>query len=609
MLQSMRSSAKYIWLFIVAAFIVGFLLYQTSGLFGRSAITPSTAVATVNGEDILYTTWQRLSQQLEEQQTQGSGQSVSLDQRQRIEDEAYNQLVDQVLIQQELHRRGITITDDEIADAARYNPPRQLMQDPELQTNGQFDIDKYQRLLASPLARQNGLLIQLEQYYRDQLPKQKLFEQLAVGVYPSAGQLWQNYQDTHDTAQISYAVLRPTAPDTSIHVSDEEVRAYYDSHKDDFTRQGHGAITVAIIPRVISAADSAAALKHAIDVRNRVLKGEKFEDLAKTESADSGSAVNGGDLGKGVRGRFVPAFEQAAYALKPGEISQPVLTQFGYHLIRMDSRNGDTIALHHMLFRITQTDSEADLTDRKADSLSKMAANTETPAKFDSAVKALHLQTIRAFVTEGQPLVAGGRLIPSVSAWAFGGAKVGETSDLYDDDNGYYMANLALVTPGGAQSLDAVKSDIRELLRRRKEIHALLGPAQKLATVAAASSLEQATTLLHTPLSKTQPFTRLSTLPDIGSVNQVIGAAFALPVGIVSAPVETDNGVYVIRVDRQVLANRKAFEAEASLLRQQRIQSLQQSRIQQFLSDLHSSAKITDNRKKLETAERRTNEG
>jgi peptidyl-prolyl cis-trans isomerase D len=608
MLQTMRSSAKYIWLFIVAAFVVGFLLYQTSGLFGRAPITSTTSVATVNGEDILVTTWQRLSQQLEEQQTQGSGRSVSLDERRRIQEQAFNQLVDEVLLRQELQRRGITVTDDELADAAKYTPPQQLMQDPELQTGGQFDIAKYQRLLNSPIAKQNGLLFQLEQYYRDQIPKQKLYEQIAAGVYPSDGQLWQNFRDTHDTAQITYAVLRPTAPDTSIHVSDDEVRAYYDAHKQGFDHPGRAAVAVAIIPRVISAADSAAVRNHALALRARILKGDKFEDVAKSESADSGSAVNGGDLGKGGRGRFVAPFEAAAYALKPGDVSEPVLTQFGYHLIRMDSRSGDTIALHHILLRIAQSDSEADHTDRKADSLSKMAANAESPARFEAAVKALHLETVRAFVTEGQPLVSNGRLVPSVSSWAFGGAKPGEASDLFDDDNGYYLARLEAVTPGGIPSLDVMKNDIRELLVRRKQIHALTGAAQKLAIAAAASSLEQATTVLHTPVSHSTPFTRVSTVPGVGNANEVIGAAFSLPVGAVSAPIETDDGVYVIRVDRRVPVDRRVFEVQQAMMRQQRLQSLEQARVRQFLTDLRNSAKIKDNRKAVEAAERRSND-
>jgi len=172
MLQSMRASAKYIWLFVVAAFVGGFILYESSGLFGGPTVTPTTAVATVNGEDILVTQWQALAQQMEQQSTQASGQSVSLDERKAIEDRAFNQLVDEALMRQELRRRDITVTDDELADAARYSPPPQLLQDPELQTNGQFDLAKYQRFLASPTAKQSGLLYQLEQYYRGVIPQQ-----------------------------------------------------------------------------------------------------------------------------------------------------------------------------------------------------------------------------------------------------------------------------------------------------------------------------------------------------------------------------------------------------------------------------------------------------
>ena len=478
MLQSMRASAKYIWLFVVAAFVGGFILYESSGLFGGPTVTPTTAVATVNGEDILVTQWQALAQQMEQQSTQASGQSVSLDERKAIEDRAFNQLVDEALMRQELRRRDITVTDDELADAARYSPPPQLLQDPELQTNGQFDLAKYQRFLASPTAKQSGLLYQLEQYYRGVIPQQKLYQQLTVGVWPSDALLWMTYRDAHDSAQISYASLRPTDQQVAAQkVSDDEVRAYYDAHKKEMDRPGHAVVTFTEIRRSVTAADSAAVRSHAEALRQRILGGEKFEDIAKSESADSASAVRGGDLGRGPLGRFVPQFEDAAKTLKPGEISQPVLTPFGYHLIRLDSRSGDTLALHHILLRITQSDSAADRTDRLADTLAKMASNAEQPAKFDSAVKALHLTATRAEVTEGQPLVMNGVQIPSVSAWAFSGAKPGESSDLFDDDNGYYLARLESVAPGGVPSLDQAKNDIRATLQRQKAVAALADPA------------------------------------------------------------------------------------------------------------------------------------
>ena len=131
MLQSMRSSAKYIWIFVTVAFIGGFLLYESSGLFGSAPITSTTAVATVNGQDILVTTWQTLSAQLEQQRTASSGESISLDERQAIQDQAYDQLVSDALLSQEMRRRGITVSVDELTNAAKYSPPPQLMPIPE----------------------------------------------------------------------------------------------------------------------------------------------------------------------------------------------------------------------------------------------------------------------------------------------------------------------------------------------------------------------------------------------------------------------------------------------------------------------------------------------
>ena len=110
----MRASAKYIWIFILVAFVGGFLLMETSGLLGTAPITTNTTVASVNGEDILASTWYQASQNLEQNATQQSGQSMTLDERQRLQDQAFEQLVTDALLRQEYERRGITVTDDEI---------------------------------------------------------------------------------------------------------------------------------------------------------------------------------------------------------------------------------------------------------------------------------------------------------------------------------------------------------------------------------------------------------------------------------------------------------------------------------------------------------------
>ena len=605
----MRSSAKYIWIFILVAFVGGFLLMETSGLLGSAPITTNTAVATVNGEDILASTWYQTAQNLEQSATQESGASMTLDERVRIQDQAFEQLVTDALLRQEYKRRGIKVTDDEILQAARFSPPPQLMQAPDLQTDGRFDPAKYERFLRSPLAKQEGLLFQLEQYYRNEIPKEKLFDQIASDVYVTEAQLWRRWQDTRDSAEVSFVLFAPELiPDSAVRVTDDEVRAYYDSHKELFDRPGRAKVSVLIVPRVVTAADSVAVRARAAQARARILAGEKFDDVARAESADSVSAAQGGSLGRGVKGRFVPAFEAAAATLRPGEMSQPVLTQFGYHIIKLDERKGDTTALRHILYRIQQTDSTAALTDRRADSLARIAASSDEPGKLDEAARVLRIPIVRAEVIEGNSLTVNGRFIPSVGPWAFQGARPGETSELFDAEDGYYLARLDSITAGGVQSLDQAKADIRTYLMRQKKIDALLPRARNFAKVAAASSLESAAQLMAQKIIKPKAFTRASGAPELTNLPEAVGAAFALPLDTISEPIKSPGGVVVMRVDERQAASRAAFDAEKDALRAQALQQARQQRVREFLTNLRASADIEDNRREVEASARRASQ-
>jgi peptidyl-prolyl cis-trans isomerase D len=208
--------------------------------------------------------------------------------------------------------------------------------------------------------------------------------------------------------------------------------------------------------------------------------------VAERESADSGSARQGGDLGPGGRGRFVAPFEQAAYALAPGQLSEPVLSPFGYHIIRVDARRGDTLAVRHILVSIAQSDSSAARTDKRADSLANAAASTEDARKFDAAARRLGLPVRQVTAFEGEPLTYAGRPVPSVSAWAFTGARVGEASELYDAPDAYYLARLDSITPGGPQPFEAVKAEVRERVLRDKKVEQLVPRARQLADAAGA---------------------------------------------------------------------------------------------------------------------------
>ena len=138
----MRSLAKYIWVLVALVFVGGFLLYETSGLMGRTPVTLTTAVAVVNGQEIPYRDYQaRVQSQIESQQQQ-SGQSLSQDDTKRIENAVFDQMVTEVLLADQYRRRGIVVTDDEVREFARYAPPPWITSAPDLQTDGRFDPDQ-----------------------------------------------------------------------------------------------------------------------------------------------------------------------------------------------------------------------------------------------------------------------------------------------------------------------------------------------------------------------------------------------------------------------------------------------------------------------------------
>jgi peptidyl-prolyl cis-trans isomerase C len=133
-------------------------------------------------------------------------------------------------------------------------------------------------------------------------------------------------------------------------VSDAQVQTYYDAHKADYESVTARHILIRMKGSPAPARPGqpdltdAQALAKANGIRKRLQGGEDFAKLAKAESDDTGSGANGGDLGAFKKGMMVPPFEAAAFAAKPGDISEPVKTQFGYHIIQVQTHTVQKLA-------------------------------------------------------------------------------------------------------------------------------------------------------------------------------------------------------------------------------------------------------------------------
>jgi len=139
---------------------------------------------------------------------------------------------------------------------------------------------------------------------------------------------------------LARAYMRKEVDAEKITVTDKEVEEYYKTHKDRF-REKEAVKASHILIKVDKDGDKKAweaARKKAEEIRKKAAKGESFAELAREYSDDPGSKNKGGELGYFTKGRMVPEFENAAFSLKKGEISQPVKTAFGYHIIKVEDK-------------------------------------------------------------------------------------------------------------------------------------------------------------------------------------------------------------------------------------------------------------------------------
>ena len=155
-------------------------------------------------------------------------------------------------------------------------------------------------------------------------------------------------------------------------------------------------------------------------------------------------------------------------------------------------------------------------------------ASADQPHKFDDAAKTLGLKPFPVIAFENQPAQYRGRVVPSASAWAFGGAKVGETSDLFDGEDGYYVARLDTLVEGG-KTFEAVKSAVLARVAADRAVERSMPDAQSLSQAAQTSSLEAAAAAKGMEVVKTGMVTRGGAAQKLGSLREAVGAAFVAP--------------------------------------------------------------------------------
>ena len=596
MMQAFRNAAKPLMV-VVAITFFAWLVLDLSGITGGTGLLTQTSVGKINGRSIDARTYQNIVQQsIDARQRQSPG-AMGLEDYQQVRDEVWDQIVQNSVLDTEYRRRGITVSDDEVVQAIRTSPLPEFQNVPEFQTDSQFDLAKYQRWLTSSVAQQ--YLPSLEAQYRDELQRTKLLRVVTSDIYLSDAALWERYRDEHEMVKVGLTAIVPrnVIPDSSVRVSDAEIAAYYKAHQDEFQRPKTAYLSFVALPRVATAADTAAVRAHADSARQEILSGAPFDEVARRESADSASAAKGGDLGEWTKGAMDPAFDSAAFTLPLKTVSRPVRSQFGFHLIEITSRKGNKAKGRHILFPIEVTGAHRDQLDAQADSLEHLGAEQSDPAALDTVARALKLRVGRtAPVQEGSKVQLGQLVVPDAGVWAFQ-AKPGATSPVIETSFAYYIFRLDSLHEAGVPPLGEIRSSVTATVRDQKKWAAARELAKDyLKRLETGSSMAQAAGALKLPHREFGPFSRINP-PLTNPV--VVGAAFGLKEGQRSGILDTKEGLYVIETLGRVKADSAKFVKELEQYRARSINLAKQERVRNYLTALRKTAKIVDNRAKV----------
>jgi peptidyl-prolyl cis-trans isomerase D len=595
MMQAFRNSAKLIAVFFGVMLILW--LVDLSGLTGGSGVFSKTTVGRINGQRIDTRSYDEAVQAAIRQQQEQSTAPMTLEDIERVRNDVWEQFIQNKIVQDEMERHHIEVTTDEIVEAIKTSPPPTLMADSNFQTDGRFDPAKYDQWLRSSSAA--GYLPYLEAQYGNEIRQAKLWRIVTADVVLSDAALWETYRDEHEMVKIRLAALVPRTviPDSAVSVTPQEVEQYYREHQEEFRRQRTAFMSYVALQRSITASDSAAALARVRAIREEILGGAPFADVARRESSDSVSGSKGGDLGEWTRGDFDTQFDSAAFSMPLNTVSQPVLTQFGYHLIEVTKRSGNKATGRHILVPIEVAGEHRDRLDAQADSLETLAAERLDPAALDTVSRVLGLPVLRTGpVQQGSRVQVGRFVVPDAGLWAFQ-AQPGEIGGIIEIPEAFFVFRLDSVQPAGLPALENIRQSVEAAARDQKK----WARAREMAKDAAkrmseGSTLIQTATALKFANQEMGPFSRVNPpLPN----PQVIGAAFGLKPGEHSQPIDTEEGIYLIEVLERTAADSADFAKQLDNLRVTALRQERQTRIRSYMTSLREQANVKDFRSEI----------
>ena len=571
-------------------------------LFGR--VDPATAIGVVNGQKIPPDEFSRaVSARLE--QIRDSGRDLTDRDFEQSRNQVWDDYIRDILIYQSIDELDITVSDVEVLYHLQNIPPPFLVSDLAFQTDGQFDQEKYDQAINNPVGNEWG---QIEQFMKSTyLPNIKLQEMINADVLITEADIWSSYIKQY----VNYTIdgIHVTTNSVQDDVSDpteDELFEEYTRRIDDFKREETRTLEVAAWEKKPSVKDTNSVLSNCSAIMDQLNTGSDFDELANIHTEDPGNQVSpdsgrGGNLGWFSKGQMVKPFEDAAFAASAGDIVGPVLSRFGYHIIKVnDQRTTDDkeeLNASHILLKINMGPNTRDALKRKSTLFSYDAS--DPTIGFAAAVDSHQVDTKTASnITVGSSAL---RILgPFRNAVRFAYEnQLDDISDPLENDRYFIVARLDSILSEGTHSFEEVEGQIKNSMNQDRLLDATKILAEQLLDQfdqgATFQEIKDNNDNVDLVSGETKLLTR--SFNSFGRSNFLVGALLKARAGDVIGPISTTRGHGIVKVVDISGIDSSDFEIKRDVIYKNIHSQRQSESFQNWYQDLLDQAEIVDNRK------------
>lgn len=527
-----------------------------------------------------------------------SGQELTEAEARQMRDDAFNTIINEMMFAHERERLGLELSDNELVDHLRRFPPDFLRSNPSFanEEGGAFSYEKYQQAMNDPQLGQ--FWAQVEGIIRPQMLQMKLQEFVVSLTHITDPEVKMFFDAGQTKRKLRYVAVPFSEFANKIAAVDSSaVEAYYQTHREDYFQNEMAELFYAGFNKLPSREDTAVVLNELTDFRRRIDDGEDFNELSRTFSDEPSAAQTGGDLGWFGHGRMVAPFEEVAFVLDSGQISEPVLTRFGYHLLKSHGKrvvnDSDEVHISHILLKLEASGRTLSDLRLKAQQFAEDAEVGEL--SWDSLCTSYGINGRFTGKFERNSNILGFGQDKNVEEFAFRG-KVGAISNVIDKDRFFAVCQIKGRYPAGIQPLDDVWTKVEQAAKTKMGADSSLAAIRAVeAEMSAGKTLAEAAEATGRSADETDFFGRFETIRNFGSEPAFRGVAFSLTPEEPISPVFKTTGKYcILELLEETTPDPELYTAQRDSLFQVVLGGKQNQMYQLWYDDLYEKSEVKD---------------